>query len=150
MNIIKEVSTIGYNCSNIPLGPYHVLAFATYPERQRNPNQNDISNFTFVSATFNNIIGFVRIPDNGKKVDFVASCTRRVFNDFQELYLRFTAPVSSRVNNCSGVYNFFNETKPFAPVLYLGGPSLITGDPEYNPCEGGRYGAVFQGTIPIF
>lgn len=139
----KPIQQIQQNltCAQLPIGPYHIGSFATYKERQQNPNQKDIANFTITSASSSLVKGIVVLQHLNQTLPFNASCEQKRYNGFPELKLNITAPFKSGLNNCSGIYN--SQTSIFDAVMYLGGPSLTTGDQDYQACQGKRYGVVF-------
>lgn len=127
------------HCADLPIGTYSVDSFATYEERQVNPNQNDISNFT-ITQTQPTIAGTVQ--SNGYIYSFTARCTERIYNGIQELYLVFSAEDSSLIDECSGLFNLASAAESIGSAMYVGGPSLTTGDNNFQACNGNHYGTI--------
>lgn len=133
-----------YGCSDLKPGPFGISSFATYAQRLQNSSQADISSFSILSSKDNLIKGEVITTIDNKTFPFSASCEALIYNGFHELRLRFNADPKSKVNNCSGIFNFYDPSRPFAPVMYLGAGSLITSDYNYTLCQGGCYGEIFR------
>ncbi|MCH9632245.1 MAG: hypothetical protein S4CHLAM6_05760 [Chlamydiae bacterium] len=133
----------GSKCFDLPLKSYQIDSFATYLERQKDPNQKDISNFTITSATADLVTGFVTPSKMNKTYPFNASCKAITYKGFPEVKIIINAPSESRINNCSGIYNFKSPGSPAVASFFVGASSLASGDPRFNPCEGGCYGVFY-------
>ena len=128
------------NCSQLPIGSYEIEAFATYDERQKNPTQKDIANFKITSWSSGFFKGSFLNLQNNISYDFNASCYPTSYQGIPELKLHFFANNLSGLNLCSGIYNFPDGI--FGSAMYVGAPSLTTGDANYTACEGGCYGTL--------
>lgn len=134
------MAIVNYTCLDLPLGSYSIDSFATYSERKLNPTQKDLLFFNITKVALDYIEGFVLPVDETKNYSFIATCKQAFYDNFHELILDFEADSMSKVNKCSGVFNFKSKETFFPSALYLGCRSLITGDPYYHLCEQLRYG----------
>ena len=128
------------NCSDLPLGNYTIGTFASKQEYQTNPEQTDLSELSISTIDGKTVNGFV--TNKAGTFSFRATCHITSYEGIPELRLNFEALPGSMLNGCSGIYNASNSNKGLNSALYLGGPSLVTGDNRFNLCEKKRYGLI--------
>ena len=133
-----------FGCDNFPITRFSVDSFGTYQQRQKNPNVKDITSLVFTQKTHTSaghyVLGYAVMP-NGSAQHFTATCVVRSYNGIHELYLTFSG---NEMDQCSGIFNFA-LTSPqgvgLGSAIYLGGPSLLTGDDKYQSCANKAYGS---------
>ncbi len=145
---VTPVQTL--NCSQLPTGEYDISSFGSYAERQANPSVKDITQFYVTQVNNNSVKGYVVLP-NKAKATFTASCEAKYYenqdtqNIYPEIYLVFNSDQAgnpTKLDNCSGIFNFSIPSQSVGSAMYIGAPSLITGDSTVSPCINQAYGTI--------
>lgn len=141
-----------YDCSSLPVGQYDVSSFGTQAEREVDPRVKDISQFyiTQIDKASGFVNGYVILPNNNKAT-FTAKCEPKYYQDpntqaiYPEIYLIFKSDQSgnpTQLDNCSGIFNFAQPSQSVGSAMYIGAPSLITGDGAVSVCVNNAYGTI--------